>query len=95
MKTYNIMFRNGDGVTIEGDVFQNDEGYLRIWRSNPVVPREKKSVLVAVFSWEAICGFIIEEEKPLRDTIENLRRPIPWGEERYADVQEDVEYLHE
>ena len=83
MKRYNIMFRNGDGVTIEGDIFQNDDGYLRIWRSTPVENGEIKSVLVAVFSWDAICGFIIEEEKPLRETIESLRRPIPCGAERY------------
>ena len=75
MKRFNIMFRNGDGVTIEGDIFQNDESYLRIWRSNPVANGEVKSVLVAVFSWDAICGFIIEEVEAVtfKNIIENLR----------------------
>ena len=81
MKRYNIMFRNGDGVTIEGDEIQNDDGYLKIWGRKP----SGGTKVVAVFSWDAICGFIIEEEKPLRETIESLRRPIPCGAERYKE----------
>ena len=52
MNEYHIMFRNGDGVTIKGSILDNDNDFIRIW---------KGTTLVAVFSWEAIVGFIEEE----------------------------------
>jgi len=50
---YNIMFRNGDGVTLKADSHKIDQNQLVLWNGMN---------LVAVFSWEAIVGFTITEE---------------------------------
>jgi len=52
MYEYHIMFRNGDGVTLKGSLLDYDENYVKIWNGIK---------LLAVFSWEAIVGFIKEE----------------------------------
>ena len=52
MNEYHIMFRNGDGVTLKGSLLDYDENYIRVWDG---------TTLVAVFSWNAIVGFIKEE----------------------------------
>lgn len=54
---YNIMFRNGDGVTLEGNSHQTDENYLRIFGDGKHCMK-----LTAVFSWDAIVGFVIKED---------------------------------
>ena len=54
MYDYHIMFRNGDGVTIKGDALAYNDGFITIWDG------KKK---IAMFSWEAIIGYIVEEVK--------------------------------
>ena len=53
MKRYNIMFRNGDGVSLTAIAHNSDGQYLKIC--------DAKGIL-AVFSWEAIVGFVVKED---------------------------------
>lgn len=54
MKTYNIMFRNGDGISIHCKEHTIDERFLTLWGERSVV---------AKFSWAAIIGFTITEDE--------------------------------
>ena len=53
MKRYNIMFRNGDGVSLKADVLRDDKMFVFLW---------KNEKMIAAFSWDAIVGFTITEE---------------------------------
>lgn len=52
MKIYNIIFRNGESISLQGDVIRDDKMILYLWKG------EK---MVAAFSWDAIAGFTITE----------------------------------
>lgn len=52
MKRYNIMFRNGDGVSLKADVLRDDKMFVFLW---------KNEKMIAAFSWDAIVGFTITE----------------------------------
>ena len=53
MKRYNIMFRNGDGISIHCKEHTIDEHFLTLWGERSVV---------AKFHWGAIVGFTITED---------------------------------
>ena len=60
MKIFNVMFRNGDGVSLRGKAARSDGKELIIVDDRRVI---------AVFFWEAIVGFVIKEDEDGTDKI--------------------------